>query len=359
MPAAVKLISRTRRRSLPSPDSDRGCSGPAAAAAEKACPETTQKRGRYRQPHNRQRGDHLRTTHLAPEFRHPRQPLLERGIHRRAQPAVMSDIQSIESSQVGHRRGQRPGQVVVVENQVYDPTDAVRLDAVPAIERLISKLPYEAVEAVRRVLRGEPLVNPQEAFTCVRSLPHDHVAAVLGTLEQLGLHTLLARQGSRIRDLAVALIAARVITRSRSWPRPAPSPPRAPSPHWARCSEWVRSTSTNSTRRWTGWSNARQPSSNAWPNGTLRTTRWCSTTSRPAIWKAVTARWPGAATAATARRAPCEPRPPRAGPHVAPAPKLSAVAEARRDQARPAAGRRPTGAEAARPVAEAAPDLSD
>ena len=123
----------------------------------------------------------------------------------------MSDIQSIESSQVGHRRGQRPGQVVVVENQVYDPTDAVRLDAVPAIERLISKLPYEAVEAVRRVLRGEPLVNPQEAFTCVRSLPHGHVAAVLGTLEQLGLHTLLARQASRIRDLAVALIAARVI----------------------------------------------------------------------------------------------------------------------------------------------------
>ena len=123
----------------------------------------------------------------------------------------MSDIQSIESSQVGHRRGQRPGQVVVVENQVYDPTDAVRLDAVPAIERLISKLPYEAVEAVRRVLRGESLVNPQEAFTCVRSLPHDHVAAVLGTLEQLGLHTLLAGQPSRWRDLAVALIAARVI----------------------------------------------------------------------------------------------------------------------------------------------------
>ena len=75
----------------------------------------------------------------------------------------------------------------------------------------LSKLPYEAVEAVRRVLRGEPLVNPQEAFTCVRSLPHGHVAAVLGTLEQLGLHTLLARQASRIRDLAVALIAARVI----------------------------------------------------------------------------------------------------------------------------------------------------
>ena len=75
----------------------------------------------------------------------------------------------------------------------------------------LSKLPHAAVEAVRRVLRGEPLVNPQEAFTCVRSLPHGHVAAVLGTLEQLGLHTLLARQPSRWRELAVALIVARVI----------------------------------------------------------------------------------------------------------------------------------------------------
>ena len=75
----------------------------------------------------------------------------------------------------------------------------------------LSKLPHEAVEAVRRVLRGEPLVNPQDLFTCVRSLPHGHVAAVLSTLKQLGLHTLLARQPSRWRELAVALIVARVI----------------------------------------------------------------------------------------------------------------------------------------------------
>ena len=75
----------------------------------------------------------------------------------------------------------------------------------------LSKLPHAAVEAVRRVLRGEPLVNPQDVFTCVRSLPHGHVAAVLSTLKQLGLHTLLARQPSRWRELAVALIAARVI----------------------------------------------------------------------------------------------------------------------------------------------------
>ena len=64
---------------------------------------------------------------------------------------------------------------------------------------------------LRRVLRGEQLVNPEDTFTCIRSRPHGHVAAVLGTLKQLGLHTLLARGASRRRDLVVALVVARVI----------------------------------------------------------------------------------------------------------------------------------------------------
>ena len=75
----------------------------------------------------------------------------------------------------------------------------------------LSKLPAAAVETLRRVLRGERLVAPAEAFTCVRSLPHGHVAAVLGTLKQLGLHTLIATGTSRLRDLVLALVVARVI----------------------------------------------------------------------------------------------------------------------------------------------------
>ena len=75
----------------------------------------------------------------------------------------------------------------------------------------LSKLPPAAIDMLRRVLRGEQLVNPDDAFTCVRSLPHGHVAAVLGTLQQLGLHTLIARGASRLRDLVLALIVARVI----------------------------------------------------------------------------------------------------------------------------------------------------
>ena len=75
----------------------------------------------------------------------------------------------------------------------------------------LSKLPTAAIETLRRVLRGERLVNPEDAFTCVRSLPHGHIAAVLGTLKRIGLHTLIARNAGRLRDLVLALIVARVI----------------------------------------------------------------------------------------------------------------------------------------------------
>ena len=75
----------------------------------------------------------------------------------------------------------------------------------------LSKLPATAIETLRRVLRGEKLVNPQEAFSCVRSLPHGHVAAVLGTLRKLGLQTLIDRKPSRCRGLVLALIVDRVI----------------------------------------------------------------------------------------------------------------------------------------------------
>ena len=75
----------------------------------------------------------------------------------------------------------------------------------------ISHLPDRVIDLVRRALKGETFVNPENAFDCVRSLPHGHIAAVLGTLRQLGLPTLIARPASRARDLVVTLIVARVI----------------------------------------------------------------------------------------------------------------------------------------------------
>jgi hypothetical protein len=75
----------------------------------------------------------------------------------------------------------------------------------------LSRWPPEKVEALRRVLRGETMVPAQEAFEVRRSLPHGHVAAVLGTLRKLGLERLIASRRSRFRDLVVAMVVARVV----------------------------------------------------------------------------------------------------------------------------------------------------
>src|SRR6516164_4399470 len=79
----------------------------------------------------------------------------------------------------------------------------------------LSDWPAGKIEALRRVLRGEAVApTDQQALTLVRSLPHGHVAAVLGTLRKLGLDGGLSqggRQPARAVALCLAMIAARVI----------------------------------------------------------------------------------------------------------------------------------------------------
>ena len=69
-------------------------------------------------------------------------------------------------------------------------------------------------EPWRRVLRAPPLVNPPGRLVIEESglsLPRGHVAAVGPRMQSNSARTRLARQPSRWRELAVALIAARVI----------------------------------------------------------------------------------------------------------------------------------------------------
>jgi hypothetical protein len=79
----------------------------------------------------------------------------------------------------------------------------------------LSSWPQAKIEALRRVLRGEAVAaaSPQ-ALTLLRSLPHGHVAAALGTLRRIGLDRLLGHNGRQPRRevaLCVALIVARLI----------------------------------------------------------------------------------------------------------------------------------------------------
>jgi hypothetical protein len=77
----------------------------------------------------------------------------------------------------------------------------------------LSAWPEAKVEALSRVLKGQPppAADLDGAFEITRSLPHGHVAAVLGTLQAVGLEELIDPVPSRHRDLVAAMAAAQVI----------------------------------------------------------------------------------------------------------------------------------------------------
>ncbi len=77
----------------------------------------------------------------------------------------------------------------------------------------LSRWPDDKVDALARVLKGLPgQVELAEAFEITRSLPHGHVAAVLGTARRLGIEELIDPAPSRNRNLVLAMLIAQVIT---------------------------------------------------------------------------------------------------------------------------------------------------
>jgi Transposase DDE domain len=76
----------------------------------------------------------------------------------------------------------------------------------------LSDWPAATIEGLRGVLRGGTVIAPErDAFTVIRSLPHGHVAAALGTARKIGLDRLLGPNGHRCRDLVLALIVSRIL----------------------------------------------------------------------------------------------------------------------------------------------------
>jgi transposase len=68
------------------------------------------------------------------------------------------------------------------------------------------------VEGLRGVLKGGTVIPAEQAaFTVIRSLPHGHVAAALGTARKIGLDRLLGPLGNRCRDLVLALLVGRIL----------------------------------------------------------------------------------------------------------------------------------------------------
>jgi hypothetical protein len=76
----------------------------------------------------------------------------------------------------------------------------------------LSDWPTAQIEGLRGVLKGGTVIPAErDAVTVTRSLPHGHVAAVLGTLCKVGLDRILGPAGNRCRDLIVALIVGRIL----------------------------------------------------------------------------------------------------------------------------------------------------
>jgi len=76
----------------------------------------------------------------------------------------------------------------------------------------LSDWPTAHIEGLRGVLRGGTVVSAErDAFSVIRTLPHGHVAAALGTARKIGLERMIGPDGNRCRDLVLALLVGRVL----------------------------------------------------------------------------------------------------------------------------------------------------
>jgi hypothetical protein len=76
----------------------------------------------------------------------------------------------------------------------------------------LSKLPNYTIDGLQALLKGGvTIASLPDSFKITRSRPHGHVAAVLGSLKNTGLHNLISSENSRNRRLVLAMLVARII----------------------------------------------------------------------------------------------------------------------------------------------------
>ena len=71
--------------------------------------------------------------------------------------------------------------------------------------------PKDKIERLRRVLKNEPLVHPDQLFLIERSLPHGHVEILLEAMRRLKLPALIDPRPSPKRDRVLAMILQRLL----------------------------------------------------------------------------------------------------------------------------------------------------
>src|SRR5271166_4397495 len=76
----------------------------------------------------------------------------------------------------------------------------------------LSDWPSERIAGFKALLKGGMVIpSEKEAISIIRSLPHGHVAAALGTARRIGLDRLIGPDGNRCRDLVLALAVSRIL----------------------------------------------------------------------------------------------------------------------------------------------------
>lgn len=76
----------------------------------------------------------------------------------------------------------------------------------------LTKLPSEAIDVLRRTLKGESRIPPDgRSIEIIASPHHGHVQAVLDVMQRLGIAELIHSRPSAQRDAVLAMVAARVI----------------------------------------------------------------------------------------------------------------------------------------------------
>ena len=75
----------------------------------------------------------------------------------------------------------------------------------------LSAWPPAKVAALRKLLKNQPLVSPEQAFSIVSSRPHGHVELLLEAFRRLRLPQLLDRSPSPQRSTVLAMIAQRLL----------------------------------------------------------------------------------------------------------------------------------------------------
>src|SRR5712692_5300195 len=142
----------------------------------------------------------------------------------------------------------------------------------------LSQWPPERIDRLRILLSGK-VDDPPRSFEIIRSLPHGHVAAVIGTIRKLDLARLISRKDPNVAALCMAMIASRILSPgSKLFTARMMDSATCAHRLWARSSACNTSTKTLCTERWTFCSNSNHGSNRLWPAGTSTRDRWFSTT---------------------------------------------------------------------------------